>query len=68
MIKDFDAEGLMPPLTLSSDDHQGGGWGRITQWNGSAWEPVSDWAHAYQDEVIWPMARESAAKFKAENA
>lgn len=67
MIKDFDAEGLMPPLTLSSDDHQGGGWGRITQWNGSAWEPVSDWAHAYQDEVIWPMARESAAKFKAEN-
>lgn len=66
-IKDFDADGLMPPITLTAEDHQGGGWGRISEWNGSEWEPVSDWDHAYQDDLIWDMARESAAKFKEEN-
>lgn len=57
----------MQPITLNAGDHQGGGWGRISQWNGTEWEPISEFDHAYQDEVIWPMARESAAKFKAEN-
>ena len=51
MISDFDAEGLMPPITITESDHQGGGAGRVSQWNGERWEPVSDWAAAYQDVV-----------------
>lgn len=51
MISDFDAEGLMPSITITEQDHQGGGAGRVSQWNGEAWEPVSDWSAAYQDIV-----------------
>lgn len=51
MISDFDAEGLMPPITITARDHQGGGAGRVSQWNGERWEPVSDWTAAYQDVV-----------------
>lgn len=50
-IQGFDAEGLMPAVTLTAQDHQGGGAGRVSQWNGEAWEPVSEWGAAYQDIV-----------------
>lgn len=63
MIKDYDAQGLMPPVTFSSKDHQGGGFGRVSQWNGKAWEPVSDWHNAYQD-IVWEEIRQGAAEFK----
>lgn len=65
-IKAFNADNMMPAITLTPEDHQGGGWGRVTMWDGKQWKPVSDWTHAYQDEV-WALARESAAKFQAEN-
>ncbi len=61
MIKDFDAEGLMPPLTITDKDHQGGGWGRVSEWDGSKWVPLNDWGHAYQD-VVWQLVREDAEK------
>lgn len=51
MISDFDGEGLMPPVTITEQDHQGGGAGRVSQWNGEAWEPISDWTAAYQEIV-----------------
>ncbi len=51
MIEDFDAEGLMPPITITTEDHQGGGFGRVARWTGEEWEPVSDWTTAYQDIV-----------------
>lgn len=50
-IEGFDAEGLMPEITITPEDHQGGGAGRVSRWNGEAWEPVSDWGAAYQDIV-----------------
>lgn len=60
-LKDFDAEGLMPALTITADDHQGGGWGRVSEWDGNQWVPLNDWSHASQD-VIWQLVREDAAK------
>lgn len=63
MLKDFDAQGLIPPVTYSSKDHQGGGFGRVSQWNGEAWEPVSDWHSAYQD-LVWEKIRQEAAEYK----
>ncbi|HEX5512911.1 MAG TPA: ABC transporter substrate-binding protein, partial [Gammaproteobacteria bacterium] len=63
MVKDYDAQGLMPPVTFSTKDHQGGGFGRVSQWNGKAWEPVSDWHNAYQD-IVWEEIRKGAAEFK----
>src|SRR5690606_10256420 len=61
MIKDFDAEGLMPPLPITDQDHQGGGWGRVSEWDGDKWAPLSDWGHAYQD-VVWQLVRDDAEK------
>lgn len=65
-IADFDAEGLMPPVTITGADHQGGGAGRVSEWDGAAWVPVSDWHAAYQD-VVRAEIEQSAAKYKAGN-
>ncbi|CUB06954.1 ABC transporter substrate-binding protein [Tepidiphilus thermophilus] len=62
MIRNLDTKGFMPPVTITPQDHQGGGQARVSQWDGKAWVPVSDWAAAYQD-VVWEEARASAAKF-----
>lgn len=64
MLKDFDAEGLMPKITITDKDHQGGGWGRVSEWDGKQWAPKSDWLAAYQD-VVWELIREDEAKAKA---
>ena len=63
-ITDYDAEGLMPAVTITPADHQGGGAGRVSQWDGSAWVPVSDWHAAYPD-LIRQVIEESAAEYKA---
>lgn len=62
-IKDFNAEGLIPPITITAQDHQGGGRGRISQWDGSKWVPKTDWYAAYQD-VVMDLVKKTAAEFK----
>jgi branched-chain amino acid transport system substrate-binding protein len=63
-IKDFTADGLLPPVTITAEDHQGGGRGRIASWDGKAWVAKSDWNAAYQD-IVWELIRKSAEEFKA---
>ena len=62
-ITNFDAEGLIPPTTVTREDHQGGGRARIARWDGAKFVPVTDWFTAYQD-VVWEVIRESAAEFQ----
>jgi branched-chain amino acid transport system substrate-binding protein len=62
-IKNFTAEGMLPPVTITKADHQGGGRGRVAQWDGKRWVPKSDWMAADQD-VIWQMIRTSSSDFK----
>lgn len=62
-IKDFNAEGLIPPITITPQDHQGGGYGRISQWDGEHWVPKTDWYAAYQD-VVMGLVKKTAAEFK----
>ncbi|MBT2301991.1 ABC transporter substrate-binding protein [Variovorax paradoxus] len=62
-IKNFTADGLIPPLTTSKIDHQGGGMGRIAQWDGTRWVPKSDWLASDQD-AVWELIRASSAEFK----
>lgn len=63
MLKDFDANGLMPPITITAEDHQGGGYGRVSMWNGEEWEPQTDWVSAYQD-IVWQEIEENAKEFE----
>lgn len=63
MVKDFSANGLLPPLTFTDKDHQGGGFGRVAQWDGEKWAPLSEWANPYQD-IVWESIAHDAAAFK----
>ena len=51
-IKNFDAQGVGPPLTLTPQDHEGGGYVRVYQVKGNEWVPVSGWIRDYRDEVM----------------
>jgi len=62
-IKGFTADGLIPPLTTTKADHQGGGMGRIAQWDGKRWVAKTDWLAADQD-VVWQLIKASSAEFK----
>jgi len=63
MVSNFDLNGLMPPITITPQDHEGGGMGRISQWDGSRWVPVTDWMSAFRD-VVWEMVYKSSAQFR----
>jgi branched-chain amino acid transport system substrate-binding protein len=64
-LRDFNADGLMPPITITAEDHQGGGYGRVSMWTGSDWQPQTDWITAYQD-VVWEEIRANAADFEGQ--
>jgi len=63
-IKNFTADGLLPPVTVTSKDHQGGGQGRISVWDGNGWKPETGWFAASQD-MVWELVRKNSAEFKA---
>ncbi len=62
-IKDFSTEGLLPPVTATAEDHQGGGRGRIAVWDGTKWKADSEWFAASQD-IVWELVKKTAAEFK----
>lgn len=61
-IKDFTADGFIPPTTITKEDHQGGGRGRISRWDGQNFVPETDWFSAYQD-VVWEEIRKYSEEF-----
>jgi branched-chain amino acid transport system substrate-binding protein len=42
-LKALGAEGLIPPISLSCHDHEGGGGVKFQQWDGKQWRVISDW-------------------------
>lgn len=65
-ITNFDAEGLIPSTTITPEDHQGGGKGRIAHWDGEKFVPDTDFFSANQD-IVWEKIRASAAEFAKTN-
>jgi branched-chain amino acid transport system substrate-binding protein len=53
--------GLVPPLKITSTDHEGGGLVQIWQVKGGKFEKVTEWFAAYQD-VVAKHIKEAAAK------
>lgn len=51
-IKGFTLGGLVPPLEITSSDHEGGGWVRIFSVKGGKLEPATDWMRGYRDVVL----------------
>jgi branched-chain amino acid transport system substrate-binding protein len=64
-LKEMGAEGLLPPLTLSCRDHEGGGGVKFQQWDGTQWTVLTDWI-APDQALVWPLVEASAAKYAQE--
>ena len=50
-IHDFTLGGLVPPLSITAADHEGGGWVQIYQAKGGKFVKETDWIHAYPEVV-----------------
>ncbi len=64
-LENFDANGLFAPVTVTAEDHGGGGRTRVEMWDGETWVPQNDWTAAYQD-VIWDVVRQYSSQFTLE--
>ena len=51
-IKNFKLGGIVPPLTFTPVDHEGGGWVRIFQVKGDEFVPATDWMQGYRSDVM----------------
>jgi branched-chain amino acid transport system substrate-binding protein len=63
-IAQFTADGFLPPVSVTPEDHQGGGAGKLARWDGAKWVNVGDWAAPNQD-LVWQLIREQSAQYKA---
>jgi branched-chain amino acid transport system substrate-binding protein len=50
-IKDFTLGGLVPPIAITPENHEGGGWVQIWQVKGGKLTRVTDWFKAYPDVI-----------------
>ena len=62
-LENFDANGLIAPVTVTAEDHGGGGKTRVDMWDGETWVPQTDWLSGYND-VIWEVVKEYSSQFK----
>lgn len=65
-LKDFDANDLLAPVTVTAKDHGGGGKTRIDMWDGTKWVPQTGWFAAY-DDVVMEVVKKDAAEFAKTN-
>ena len=48
-ISGFSLGGLVPPLKITPEDHEGGGWVRVFRVSKTGYEPVGDWFRGYPE-------------------
>ncbi len=59
--------GLMPPTTVTCMNHEGTNPAiLVQQWNGNAWEIITDWIPA-MTEIVRPLIEQDAAQYAQEN-
>ncbi|MBM3222971.1 MAG: hypothetical protein FJZ47_04090 [Candidatus Tectomicrobia bacterium] len=63
-IKDFTLGGFLPPLTVTPNDHEGGGWVRLYQTKGEKLVPFTDWFQGYRDIVLDEVKKAEKAEEK----
>ncbi len=51
-IKDFTLGGFLPPLSVTVNDHEGGGWVRLYQTKGEQLVPHTEWFRGYRNVVL----------------
>ncbi len=58
--------GFMEPIKITCADHEGTGRAFVQQWDGSAWNKVSDWIEPNRKGLLRPMIESAAAAYAAE--
>ena len=53
-IKGFTMGGFLPPMEITPEDHEGGGWVRVYQWDGAKFVLAKDWYKAHRDVIKAP--------------
>ncbi len=51
MVKGFTLGGLVPPMTITPEDHEGGGWVQVWTVKDGKFEKTTDWFQAYRDLI-----------------
>ena len=64
-LKELGLAGMMPPLKITCEDHEGGAPVRFQQWDGKKWNLVSDWIKTDQS-IVRPVVEQSAAAYAKE--
>ena len=63
-IKELGLEGFMSPIKNSCENHEGGNVVLFQQWDGEKW--VSAGVQEPMFDFVWPLIKESAAKYAKE--
>jgi len=63
-IKGFTMGGLFAPLELTPEDHEGGGWVSVWQWDGTKFVMKRDYFKAYRDVIQAQLDEVDKAKKK----
>ena len=61
-ISDFSLGGFLPPLNITPEDHEGGGWVQIWQVRDGQWVPLTDWMQGYRDVIMEHVAKAEPPK------
>jgi branched-chain amino acid transport system substrate-binding protein len=64
-LKEIGAYGLLQPLKLSCQDHEGGGAVQFQKWDGQKWVLITDWI-ASDQSIVRPEVERSAAQYALE--
>src|SRR5215208_4683164 len=64
-IKELGFEGMVGPIKLSCQDHQGADIARVQQWDGKEWKVISG-NYKADLSILDPMVKEQSAKYAAE--
>ncbi len=65
-IREIGLEGFMQPIRMTCEDHSGGHELYMQQWNGTNWEPVSEW-YSPMTDVVRPLLEAAAEEYVANN-
>lgn len=60
-LKEYDLDGFLPPLNVTPQDHEGGGWVRLYRTEGETLVPHTDWFKGYR-EVVLKQVKASASQ------
>jgi branched-chain amino acid transport system substrate-binding protein len=64
-LEEIGMKGLIRPLRVTCEDHEGNGMALVQQWDGKKWNAVSEWISGDR-ELVRKMVEESAAAYAKE--